>query len=293
MAYSDEASSKQIDLIKRLFNDLGPKMDAADGTPEAEQVTTSVTGVQETLVKVMAGHPVTKGEVSPAIDVLIAADKLLSKVAARKLTPGIVNADRIIANKFAKDCTFCGENVEAGEGYAAQIVGRWETVCAQCAAEAPEVRSERLAARPAPEVPKRTQDPEVGVYVNPENGTLVRVYIGRQSGRLNGKINTGGGWVWTGRKDFAVCTPENRITAEQAAAYGHKNSECVFCGISLEDSRSTEVGYGPTCAENNGLPWGVKKSEPIVLDSPVGPGALTPTGFAGRPDFRPSAVVVL
>ena len=246
MAYSDEASSKQIDLIKRLFNDLGPKMDAAAGTPEAEQVTTSVTGVQETLVKGLAGHPVTKGEVSPAIDVLIAADKLLSKVAARKLTPGIVNADRIIANKFAKDCTFCGENVEAGEGYAAQIVGRWETVCSQCAAETPEVRSERLAARPVPEVPQPSKIVEGELWS--VEGVIYRIHCS-MAGRLYTKrlTDSGTSFVYDASGMQKVRTNGTKLTLEEAKEFGKRTGQCCVCAKTLTNPVSIEAGIGPIC----------------------------------------------
>lgn len=41
-----------------------------------------------------------------------------------------------------------------------------------------------------------------------------------------------------------------------AAAYGKKTGACCFCSRRLDDARSVEVGYGPTCADHYGLPWG-------------------------------------
>lgn len=43
-----------------------------------------------------------------------------------------------------------------------------------------------------------------------------------------------------------------------AAEYGRMTGRCCFCKIALKDGRSTEVGYGQTCAANYGLPWGAK-----------------------------------
>lgn len=37
---------------------------------------------------------------------------------------------------------------------------------------------------------------------------------------------------------------------------GHLAGRCMFCGLNLDDERSTKVGYGPICAKNWGLPWG-------------------------------------
>ena len=44
-----------------------------------------------------------------------------------------------------------------------------------------------------------------------------------------------------------------------AAQHGHKTGNCCFCHKGLKDERSTQVGYGKTCAANWGLPWGAKE----------------------------------
>jgi len=45
-----------------------------------------------------------------------------------------------------------------------------------------------------------------------------------------------------------------------AQAYGHLTGRCCFCNRSLTDDNSTEVGYGPVCAEHFGLPCGNKRN---------------------------------
>lgn len=50
--------------------------------------------------------------------------------------------------------------------------------------------------------------------------------------------------------------------AKAAADYGRLTGVCCFCNTPLghgEDKRSTQVGYGPVCAKNWGLPWGAKQ----------------------------------
>lgn len=44
--------------------------------------------------------------------------------------------------------------------------------------------------------------------------------------------------------------------AKIASEYGRLNGNCCFCSLKLSDERSTAVGYGKTCAQNFGLPWG-------------------------------------
>ncbi|PZR79266.1 MAG: hypothetical protein DI537_41265 [Stutzerimonas stutzeri] len=48
--------------------------------------------------------------------------------------------------------------------------------------------------------------------------------------------------------------------AKVAADHGHKTGQCCFCNRPLDDERSTEVGYGPVCADKWSLPWGAKKA---------------------------------
>jgi len=45
-----------------------------------------------------------------------------------------------------------------------------------------------------------------------------------------------------------------------ASRYGKLTGRCCFCGLPLRDERSTEVGYGPVCADHFGLSWGSHKA---------------------------------
>lgn len=50
--------------------------------------------------------------------------------------------------------------------------------------------------------------------------------------------------------------------AKAAADYGKRTGNCCFCHIKLTDPRSVDVGYGPVCADNWGLPWGDVSGKP-------------------------------
>ena len=41
-------------------------------------------------------------------------------------------------------------------------------------------------------------------------------------------------------------------------AFAQEGSQCFFCGRDLDTPESLLVGYGPTCADKHGLPWGAK-----------------------------------
>ncbi len=47
--------------------------------------------------------------------------------------------------------------------------------------------------------------------------------------------------------------------AQHSANLGKQTNHCQFCRKQLTHSDSVAVGYGPTCAENYGLPWGDAK----------------------------------
>lgn len=80
-------------------------------------------------------------------------------------------------------------------------------------------------------------------------------------------------------------------------AFAQEGSQCFFCGRDLDTPESLTVGYGPVCADKNGLPWGDKaipmsvrlaqaaaaapratEPEPIVV-----PAAHTPKGYQEDP----------
>lgn len=57
-----------------------------------------------------------------------------------------------------------------------------------------------------------------------------------------------------------------------AAKYGKLTGRCCFCGRSLCDDRSTDVGYGPVCASNFGLKWGSREGR--AVETPATPAAV-------------------
>lgn len=97
--------------------------------------------------------------------------------------------------------------------------------------------------------------PEEGYYRF--EGDFVKVQISQSSGKPYAKrwdpmIEK---WDYQGGLYFKLrgATP---LTAEDAKMFGDLYGQCIFCGLKLTDERSITAGYGPTCAENRGLPWG-------------------------------------
>lgn len=66
-------------------------------------------------------------------------------------------------------------------------------------------------------------------------------------------------WTFAPGMTMKVAAAGRPVTAAEAAALGHQTHHCCFCGLELTDDgdgKSVDVGYGPVCAKNNGLPWG-------------------------------------
>lgn len=57
-----------------------------------------------------------------------------------------------------------------------------------------------------------------------------------------------------------------------ASEHGRLTGRCCFCNKTLDDERSTAVGYGRVCAGHYGLPWGNRPAEfaapaPVKIDA--------------------------
>jgi hypothetical protein len=125
--------------------------------------------------------------------------------------------------------------------------------------------------------------PRIRLAVPQVNGTLVTVNLSlTKVGDI--KLTDGDLYVWNERfgreipKYYGTVSaegefrpygkqPEGMVTMLEAMAenpvqtskeYGRLTGRCCFCGLKLEDERSTEVGYGPVCADHYELPWGGK-----------------------------------
>ena len=149
---------------------------------------------------------------------------------------------RIGPNDSQGECTLCGHRVErhAGFFFGPRLSGsKWGTChkAGECSTE------------PAP---TRTEVSE-GIWTGPD-GEVIMVYMTRNN-RLGGKVWNGGAFEYV-KGAITTASYGHKMTAEEAAAFGHSTGKCVFCRQPLTDDRSTTVGYGPVCADNNGLPWG-------------------------------------
>ena len=122
----------------------------------------------------------------------------------------------------------------------------------------------RLSERQWPHADRLAQ-PAREAKCDPQPGDIVLadgehyLVVAGKSGRPYAKRLVAGRWEYasggmTVARSGVILTGD--ALAEWASQYGHAHGHCVFCALELTDERSVAVGYGPTCAEKRGLPWG-------------------------------------
>lgn len=88
---------------------------------------------------------------------------------------------------------------------------------------------------------------ELGMYQTAD-GAIYRVHKSRETGNLYAKrLSSGGGFEYE-YGAITKLTPADRMTLEQAKAYGVETGLCCVCGAFLTDPKSVEQGIGPVCA---------------------------------------------
>jgi hypothetical protein len=119
--------------------------------------------------------------------------------------------------------------------------------------------------------------PKIVLAWNDSNGfmQLVRLSVAGDRARVPGSVNVvepvNKAWYGRIRVDGTFEPSMKQETPEQvtdllkrfaadpvkvASEHGKLTGNCCFCHRTLEDERSTNVGYGPVCAKHFALPWG-------------------------------------
>lgn len=181
-------------------------------------------------------------------------DALKAIPASRKPEHAHLPEGRTIVNRYGRPCESCGVEVGPGAGWCVQTAKGWRTFhkVNECGPGAPVAASTTGAA--APVAPALVIEPKVSYRL--DDGTICVGYE-TQNGYLAVKrleVHDGGGALvyWKGGLAIARRTGGRRLTQEEAADLGRTYGFCCNCGRDLTEDTSLAVGYGPTCAENNG-----------------------------------------
>lgn len=150
-------------------------------------------------------------------------------------------------NRYAATCVRCGNRIAAEAGLLARRPdGTW---AADHHGECPTA--------PAPAAATHLGITEDGMY-RTADGTIYKVqHAVHGSGRLYAKrlqvTDHGDGEPATVTFDYApgavhTLTPDDRMTLDQARAFGALYGTCIRCGRTLTDDDSIAAGIGPICA---------------------------------------------
>lgn len=168
---------------------------------------------------------------------------------------------RTIVNKFAKPCTVCGGLVDTGKGWAVQTDKGWGTYhavdqCSKSATPATRIEVE-------PKRAYRCEDGTIAIAYTTQNGhTAVRRLVVHEDG-------TGSLEYWKGGVSIVRATG-TLLTQDEASSLGKTYGFCVCCSRPLSEDTSLAVGYGATCAGNNGWWYPSAKEARDILQRSTG-----------------------
>jgi hypothetical protein len=99
-----------------------------------------------------------------------------------------------------------------------------------------------------PKEPKKVAGKTVGDGFYCHDGAYYKAQYGAKTNNLYCKKWDGVEWGYVGQAPLAFLTESDRLTKEQASAFGALYGRCVKCTRRLTDEYSIEHGYGKICA---------------------------------------------
>lgn len=167
---------------------------------------------------------------------------------------------RTIVNRFGKDCQLCGGFVEVGDGHAVQTAYGWQTFHAKD--KCVEVTNQSRIAVESKRA-YRCADNTIAIAYTTQNGRIaVRRLVVHEDGKGSLEYWRGGVAV--------VSATGSLLTQDEASELGKVHGFCICCCKDLSDDQSLAVGYGQTCANNNGWYYPTSKEARDILQRSTG-----------------------
>lgn len=166
---------------------------------------------------------------------------------------------RVIVNKFGNKCALCGSFIEAGRGWAVQTSSGWATYhkkdeCVQAVDDKPRITVE-------PKRAYRCEDGTIAIAYLTQNRRIAVRRLVIEDGSANLVY-------WKGGVDV-VSRTGTLLTQEEASQIGRTHGFCCVCVKPLSDDKSLAVGYGQTCANNNGWYYPTNAEASEILRRPT------------------------
>jgi len=96
-----------------------------------------------------------------------------------------------------------------------------------------------------------------------DNDMMVNSRYGRRP-KWYGRVHRNGNFEMAADTPMIIANRLSELARDPvrvAGEHGRLTGRCCFCNKTLDDERSTAVGYGPICAGHYGLPWGDRPAE--------------------------------
>jgi hypothetical protein len=106
-------------------------------------------------------------------------------------------------------------------------------------------RGRKVVVAPSALVVTPKEEMTEGMYIR--DGVIYKVQMGSK-GYLYALVLSGAGKFEFVKGAIRRITPADRMTLEEAKAYGKETHRCCVCGIELTNPDSIEAGIGPICA---------------------------------------------
>lgn len=104
-------------------------------------------------------------------------------------------------------------------------------------------------AKAEPKAKREVKVSEAGIY-RTADGTIYKVQRSRESGNLYAKrLNVAGRGFTYAQGAIYLLTADDRLTLDEAKAFGFEFGICCVCGAELSDPKSVAQGIGPVCAK--------------------------------------------
>lgn len=99
--------------------------------------------------------------------------------------------------------------------------------------------------------PRSTEGLDVGMYRRQSDGEIFRIHRSRETGNLYAKrldlLATGAEFSYAAGAIYTL-SPADRMTLDEAKAWGVSTGICCVCGAFLTDPKSVSAGIGPICS---------------------------------------------
>ena len=228
--------------------------------------TLNITDV-DAAVQALTDQRITMDGASASIDRLLKVPKDPPVYVAP--APGADARGTLPVNRRGGRCATCGDWVEAGEGTYRRAGGGWDTLHlpGQCPAKGAPAATKQSFGELVTEILGDIPDGWYAVDAVAGTNDLTFVKFATNKGVFNPSKkgerlvrHLVGGFGEAGKVSIdwirKVAAAVEAVGPDAAAiAYGQHVGSCGFCGTELTRKYSRDMGYGPTCADNHGLPF--------------------------------------